>query len=111
VKFTSAGGRVTVTVEQVGDRVRVSVADTGIGIPASEQEAVFERFFRASSAEKAGIPGTGLGLPIVRQIARAHCGDVRLESVLGHGTFVLMDLPAAPAAAGDEQADDLPLSA
>jgi PAS domain S-box-containing protein len=111
VKFTSAGGRVTVTVEQVGDRVRVSVADTGIGIPASEQEAVFERFFRASSAEKAGIPGTGLGLPIVRQIARAHGGDVRLESVLGHGTFVLMDLPAAPAAAGDEQADDLPLSA
>lgn len=95
VKFTSAGGTVTVVSERTDDHVRVSVADTGIGIAASEQSEVFERFFRASSAEGASIPGTGLGLPIVREIAVAHGGDVQLQSVLGHGTFVLFEIPVA----------------
>lgn len=98
VKSTGAGGSVTVVGERADGMVRVSVADTGIGIAADEQEAVFDRFFRAASATSASIPGTGLGLPIVREIAVAHGGDVKLQSVLGHGTFVLFEIPAAPPA-------------
>ncbi len=96
VKFTGAGGSVAIVCEQADDKARVSVADTGIGIAANEQEAVFDRFFRAGSATSASIPGTGLGLPIVREIAATHGGDVKLQSVLGHGTFVLFEIPAAP---------------
>ena len=111
VKFTGAGGSVTVVSERAEGKVRVSVADTGIGIAADEQEAVFDRFFRAGSATSASIPGTGLGLPIVREIAVAHGGDVRLQSVLGHGTFVLFEIPAAPPEVGESVDDAIGVAA
>jgi signal transduction histidine kinase len=77
----------------VDHQVIVGVADHGIGIPAEDQTRIFRRFFRAANAEAAGIPGSGLGLVLVREVARAHGGDVALTSALGAGTKVTMSLP------------------
>lgn len=93
VKFTPIGGRVDVTVRSVDRRAVVRVTDSGVGIPPSELESVFERFYRASTAEEAAIPGTGLGLPLVREVIRAHGGDAVIESEVGAGTTVIIDLP------------------
>jgi signal transduction histidine kinase len=93
VKFTPVGGSVAVTVRTVNGRAEVRVTDSGVGIPAAEAEAVFQRFYRASTAEKASIPGTGLGLPLVREVIRSHGGDAVIESVVGEGTTFVIDLP------------------
>ena len=102
VKFTPAGGRVEVTGGQEDGWATVRVADSGIGIPESEQEKLFTRFFRASNATERSIPGTGLGLTIVRTIVSAHHGELDLQSRAGAGTTVTVRLPllgreAAPA--------------
>jgi len=73
----------------------VSVRDTGIGIPAAEEERLFERFFRASTAVDRQIPGTGLGLYIARAIVDAHEGTISVESEVGSGTTFRIELPAA----------------
>ncbi len=93
VKFTPAGGWVRVATRVEDGRVVLEVADTGIGIPADEQDQLFSRFFRASNATEQAIPGTGLGLTIVRSIVEHHGGDLRLASVAEQGTTVTMDLP------------------
>ena len=94
IKFTEAGGAVTVSISGDGGAVRLVVADTGIGIPADEQSQVFSRFFRASSASVAAIPGTGLGLSITRALVEQHGGTIVLESEEGRGTTVTVTLPA-----------------
>jgi signal transduction histidine kinase len=93
VKFTDAGGAVTVTVERDGDAVRLVVADNGVGIPAEEQGQVFSRFFRASTATRQAVPGTGLGLAISRALVEQHGGTIALESEEGGGTRVTVTLP------------------
>ncbi|GAA2523005.1 HAMP domain-containing sensor histidine kinase [Pilimelia columellifera] len=93
VKFTPRGGRVDLTASLDGDRVVITVADTGIGVPPADQDALFTRFFRASNAVEKAIPGTGLGLPIVRAIVDEHGGEVRLTSTLGAGAAVTVRLP------------------
>jgi signal transduction histidine kinase len=93
MKFTDAGGAITVTVERHGDAVRLVVADTGVGIPADEQSKVFSRFFRASTATQRAIPGTGLGLAISRALVEQHGGTIALESEEGTGTCVTVTLP------------------
>jgi signal transduction histidine kinase len=93
IKFTPADGDVKVKAELVDGKALIEVADTGVGIPPSEVEAVFERFYRASTAEKADIPGTGLGLPLVREVIRAHGGEAWIESTVGEGTRFFIELP------------------
>ncbi|MDH4306307.1 MAG: ATP-binding protein [Acidimicrobiia bacterium] len=93
VKFTPVGGRVTASVSVDGGVATIRVSDTGVGIPPSEVEAVFDRFYRASTAHEADIPGTGLGLPLVRQVFRGHGGEARIESQVGIGTTVVCTLP------------------
>ena len=93
IKFTPAGGTVTVSTELRGADASLSVRDTGVGIPADEVAHLSERFFRASTAQ--AIPGVGLGLTVVRAIATAHGGRLEIESALGEGTTFTLVLPAA----------------
>jgi len=99
IKFTPDGGRVTVTAEATpAGTVRISVADSGRGIPPGELEKVFERFYRISDTERGFVPGTGLGLPIVRDLVTRMGGSVVLQSDGRHGTRAVVELPAARAA-------------
>jgi signal transduction histidine kinase len=107
VKFTPAGGRVTLSAERSGDRVAISVTDTGIGIPHDDLTRLGDRFFRASNATARAIPGTGLGLAIVRTIVEGHGGQMFVASAEGEGTTVRLFLPSAgalPGSAGAETA-------
>jgi PAS domain S-box-containing protein len=93
VKFTPEGGRVQVRVGTEDGQALIEVADTGMGIPASEQKRLFERFFRSSSAAAEAIQGTGLGLAISRAIAEAHGGGITFTSVENEGTVFRITLP------------------
>jgi signal transduction histidine kinase len=95
IKFTEAGGSVTVSLDREGDTARLVVADTGVGIPADEIGQVFSRFFRSSTAAQAAVPGTGLGLSITQALVEQHGGTISLESVEGRGTTVTVHLPAS----------------
>jgi signal transduction histidine kinase len=95
IKFTPSGGHVAVRVVRTDNGSRLSVADTGIGISAAEQNQLFQRFFRTTSAVDRQIPGTGLGLYIARAIVEAHGGAISVESVPGAGTTFVAELPFA----------------
>ena len=95
VKFSPNGGKVTVAARRAGEEVvEVRVVDEGIGIPEEERARLFDRFFRASTAVRQQIPGTGLGLYIARAIVEAHGGSIDVESADGQGTTFCVDLPA-----------------
>jgi PAS domain S-box-containing protein len=104
IKFTPKGGRVQIGVARGGDDAVVTVTDTGIGIPAAEQKRLFERFFRAESATRLAIPGTGLGLTISKAIAEAHGGAITVASREGQGTTFAVVLPLAVAGDGSARA-------
>jgi signal transduction histidine kinase len=100
LKFTPDGGSVTLSARNGDGPLRVEVSDTGIGIPQEELGQVFSRFYRASTATRRAIPGTGVGLVIARAIVEAHGGSISLKSTEGAGTRVTVTLPAAQAAGG-----------
>lgn len=93
IKFTPRGGRVTVSLEPRGGEAIVVVRDTGIGIPESELDQLYARFFRASTATRNAVPGVGLGLTITKAIVTAHEGELDVESEEGVGTAFIMALP------------------
>lgn len=95
IKFTTDGGRVTVSSKRVGAAVEVVVTDTGVGVPTDEQSKLFTPFFRSSVAIQRAVPGTGLGLVIVKNIIDRHGGTIDLRSVPGEGTAVSFTLPVA----------------
>ncbi len=98
VKFTPEGGRVDVALALGEECALISVSDTGIGIPAEEQERLFSRFFRSSLAQQQAIPGSGLGLSIARAIVDKHGGSMSVESQPGEGTTFRISLPLITAA-------------
>ena len=93
IKFTPEGGRVDVRVRALQKRAVVEVRDSGIGIPASEQQFLFERFYRTSTATEQAIQGTGLGLAISKAIVDAHDGLITLTSEEDVGTTFRVELP------------------
>jgi len=95
VKFTEDGGGVECGVEVHGDEAWLHVTDTGIGIPAAEQPAMFQPFFRSSTSRQRGIQGTGLGLSIAAAIVEAHGGRIDVRSAPQEGTTVTVRLRRA----------------
>ncbi|HEY8761578.1 MAG TPA: HAMP domain-containing sensor histidine kinase [Candidatus Dormibacteraeota bacterium] len=90
IKYSPGGGPVTLSVSTDDHVARISVTDTGVGIPADRIDRLFTRFGRIVTPETSHIPGTGLGLYLSRELARLHGGDITATSVLGKGsTFVL----------------------
>jgi signal transduction histidine kinase len=94
IKFTAPGGRIRVGAEQQGESIKISVSDTGIGIPTDQIIRVFEPFFQVEQGPTRRYPGIGLGLAIARDLARAMDGEVLLESTLGAGSTISLRLPA-----------------
>ena len=93
LKFTPRGGRVTVRTGLNREVAFAEVEDTGMGISAADQERLFERFFRTTSATTHAIPGIGLGLSISQAIAEAHGGKITVSSLLGVGTTFRFEAP------------------
>lgn len=93
VKFTPAGGRVTISAEKTAGAIIVQVADTGVGIPAADLPRIFERFYKADRARSSG--GTGLGLAIARHIVQAHGGRIWAQSKEDRGSTFYFSLPIA----------------
>lgn len=104
IKYTPAGGEVTLSLYKQGGWVQVAVSDTGIGIAPEDEPHIFERFYRANRGRPRQPGGTGLGLSIARWIAEAHGGYLTVESQVGKGsTFTLWLAPHDPAS---EKADE-----
>ena len=97
LKFTPTGGAIVITAAHAGERVLVTVRDTGAGIAAADLPHLFDRLYqaRASVAPATSDEGRGLGLAIVKRIAELHRGHVQVHSTPGHGTTVTLELPAA----------------
>ncbi|HVS20783.1 MAG TPA: ATP-binding protein [Pyrinomonadaceae bacterium] len=106
IKFNREGGTVSVKYER-GARDQIIVEDTGEGIPAHHLDRLFERFYRVDRARSRELGGTGLGLAIVKHLARAHGGEVTVESHFGEGTQFTIELPRNLAA---ENVDDSSLN-
>lgn len=94
IHYTPAGGRVVVGRSRDGSVVRISVADTGIGIPSDKIARIFERFYRVDKARSREHGGTGLGLAIVKHLVKVFGGDVSVSSEPGKGSTFVVELPA-----------------
>jgi PAS domain S-box-containing protein len=93
VKFTPEGGRISVAARPEGHHAVISVKDTGIGIPKSEHESIFDKFYQVSATTKGVREGTGLGLAITKHLVEEHGGHLSLESEPGKGTVFTFSMP------------------
>jgi two-component system sensor histidine kinase SenX3 len=99
IQYSPDGSRVGIGTARRDGAIEIAVTDQGVGIPESERERVFERFFRLDDARSRQTGGSGLGLAIVKHVVQNHGGDVRVWSQQGHGSTFTIRLPEAPEAA------------
>jgi signal transduction histidine kinase len=100
LKFTPPDGTIALDVQSQAETVAIAVSDTGIGIPASQLEQIFEPFVQARRSVDPGDHGFGLGLAISRQLARAMGGDLTVRSVVGAGSTFTLIVPRANVESG-----------
>ncbi|MGD1900067.1 MAG: ATP-binding protein [Phormidesmis sp.] len=93
IKFTPAGGRVTLRVRRDGDVGIFQIEDTGIGIPESQQDLLFEKFKQLESPFQRQYSGTGLGLAMTKRLVELHGGTIQVKSEVGHGSVFSVRLP------------------
>ena len=97
VKYSPAGGRIEVETTAHAGQLSIAVRDEGLGIAASEQGLIFEKFYRADAIMSRGVSGSGLGLYITRALVHRMDGTISVESELGEGSTFVVTLPAAAA--------------
>jgi two-component system phosphate regulon sensor histidine kinase PhoR len=93
VKYGPGGTDVTISASNAGNEIAIQVADRGCGIPEADLSRIFEKFYRVPRVQDADIPGTGLGLALVREIAELHGGRVNVESKVNQGSTFSLRLP------------------
>jgi signal transduction histidine kinase len=103
IKFSKAGGTITVSMHEEESAVHAEVRDTGIGIPQEYQSRIFERFFQVDGTTTRRFGGTGLGLAIVKEIVESHGGQVNVESEEGQGSSFQFTIPKSSAKLGQDQ--------
>ena len=108
VKFTREGGRIAVRCAPLPDHIRISVADTGIGIAKDAHESIFQTFRQVASTTKGVREGTGLGLAITKRLVEQHGGQMWLESELGAGSEFSFTIPRTSSIGGEEQPSLMP---
>ena len=96
IKYNVPEGKVTVTLRTAGDRIRMEVEDTGIGIPENERESIFHRFYRVDKARSREAGGSGLGLSMAHDAVLQHRGTIEVEEVEPQGTRFIVTLPKGP---------------
>lgn len=96
IRYNLSGGKVIISLDMVGNEVRFSIKDSGVGIPKSQQRRLFTKFFRAINVMKMDTRGSGLGLYIVKNIIETHKGKIWFESKLNKGTTFYFTLPIKP---------------
>ena len=111
MKFTAAGGRITVSMQLAGDHCLLQVKDTGIGIRTDQIPHLFERFRQAEGSANRSYEGSGLGLALVKELVELHCGQISVESVYGEGTTFTVWLQTGLAHLPAEQVIEVPTEA
>jgi signal transduction histidine kinase len=96
IKFSPRGGIITIGIEDSGEFVKLSVADTGVGIPPDKLSRVFDRFYQVDGSATRRFGGAGLGLAIAKRIVEAHGGQIWAESEVGEGSTFYFTLPKVP---------------
>jgi two-component system sensor histidine kinase VicK len=93
IKYTHEGGNIKVYIGSVHEDAYIKIIDNGIGIPAEDLPHVFERFYRVDKARSREMGGTGLGLPIAKEIIESNNGSIDIKSEKGKGTEVIIKIP------------------
>ncbi len=98
VKFTPAGGRISINARQTDNEVLIKVSDTGVGIPLAEQDRIFDRFYRCERSIDDAAQGAGMGLAISKAVVERHGGTIRVESAPDEGTTMTVTFPVVAGA-------------